>query len=73
MTRGSEEFGILALRVSDTKKVALWEVSKLGIRDTWKNRKVVSGKRPTDTRHILEGVNILLTSRISGIHETRLR
>jgi hypothetical protein len=41
--------------------------------DTWQNHKVGPGNRQVDTRHLVEGVNTLLTSRISGIREVRAR
>jgi hypothetical protein len=46
-------------------------VPKLGVRDMWQNHKVGLRNRQADTRHLLEGVNTPLTSRVSGIHEIR--
>jgi hypothetical protein len=46
---------------------------KLGTRDTWQNHKVGPGDRQVDTCHLVKGVNTLLTSRVSGIHEIRER
>jgi hypothetical protein len=41
--------------------------------NTWQNHKVGPGNRQADTRHLVEGVNTPLTSRISGIREIRAR
>jgi hypothetical protein len=47
--------------------------AKLSMRDTWQNHVVGPCDRQADTRHIVEGVNTPLTSRVSGIHEIRAR
>jgi hypothetical protein len=39
----------------------------------WQNHTVGLGSRQADTHRLEEGVNILLTSRISRIRETRVR
>jgi hypothetical protein len=43
------------------------------MRGTWKNHKVGPYDRQADTRHLVEGVNTSLTSRVSGIREIRER
>jgi hypothetical protein len=76
-TESSEEFGISALRVSGYKGGIAWGVksrsAKLSMRDTWQNHVVGPCDRQADMRHIVEGVNTLLTSRVSGIREIRAR
>ena len=45
----------------------------MGMRDRWQNHKVGPGNRQADTRHLVEGVNTLLTSRVLEIFEIRVR
>ena len=67
---GSRHFGC-----RDTKEAALGEqsheVPKLGTRDTWQNHAMGPKDRQVDTHHIVEEVNTILSSRVSGIRKTR--